>query len=423
MNGEPCDREAAIAHVAAELRRLQRRLRRWRIPGWLAQACLAVLLVMCFIDVAGDASLWPGYVCVLVIVLAVFHLLPAALWRWLESDETRVDPRGGNEWRIGRYARSDVLAAFDQATAELPRRMRRATVRIAKMRGVQGWTALNLIWPGWGRAPVVRISSGSLHYLEPCELQALLLHEVGHHAPRNRLGPPGGWLLMDLFFASWLFYAHRHVALSPGGSVAIVLLVRGAFAMVAAMLTQFATRSIEHACDLFAASRVGPEPVANLLLKLGEETELTEAVLALAARRLLYVGWLEVDDLAMAFDEVRPEGRIFHNNLFRHSVAVVEWLTDLGDVKLPSPTAKRRANGVLRAFLDDRRKRNRHRIRWRRYDADGDGALTLRELRSLVDALRQRPGCALVVAEEESRPTTHPSFRDRLTKLVAGVSD
>lgn len=413
----PGEDQAARDCVAAKLRQLQHRLAPLRVAGWLAQACVAGLLLTWLLGATGDAKWWLGYGCALAIAVAVFHVLPAILWR-LSHKETRVSPRGENAWRIGRYTGAEILAAFERATCELPLHMRRIGVRVAKMRGIQGWTMLNLIWPAWGRAPVIRVSSGALHYLEPGELEALLLHEVGHHVSRHRLGPPGGWLLVDLCLASLLFSAYSNQVLGVANCIWTFLFLKGILVTVVVLLTWCTARQIEHACDLFAASRVGSEPVANLLLKSGEECELIEAVLALAARQLLYVRWLDVDDLALAFQEVRPEGRIFHESLFRHSVALVEWLTAETGIKLPSNAAKRRKNADLAAFLAFRRKRNRCRIRWRRYDADGDGALSLRELNSLVEALRQRPDDALVVAEQESQPTSHPSFRDRLMTLA-----
>ena len=415
----PHEDEPANPQVARHLRKLQRRLVPQRIAGWLAQACLLWIAVLCVVVGSGHVRWWLGYVGVLVAVATVFHLLPGLLWRWLGSQETRVEPGGDDAPPIGRYTGAEILTAFERATGGLPSRLRRIRVRVAKVRGIQAWTALNLIWPGWGRAPAVTVSSGALHYLEQRELEALLLHEVGHHVSRHRLGPPGGWLLADLCLASVLFCAHSALGDAFWRPCLLFLGTRGVVVTVVMLLAWPSAHAIEHACDLFAASRLGPEPIANVLLKLGEECELTEAVLALAARRLLYAHWPDVDDLRLAFEEVRPEGRIFHENLFRHSVAVVQWLLDEGGMELPGPPAKRQKNTELAAFLDDRRKRNRRRIRGRRYDADGDGALSFLKLYSLVTTLGQRPDFVLVAAAEEDEPTTHPSFRDRLVALVS----
>ena len=64
-----------------------------------------------------------------------------------------------------------------------------------------------------------------------------------------------------------------------------------------------------------------------------------------------------------------------------------------------------------------RRMRQARRIRWRRFDGDGDGVLTAEEVTQLCEALVARPDEVLVTSQDESEPKTHPRYRDRILLL------
>jgi hypothetical protein len=260
------------------------------------------------------------------------------------------------------------------------------------------------------------LTSGSLHYLEPNEVIAVLLHEIAHHLPSNRVAVCGGWLLADATFHAVAFSAYCQIG-SGGLAVAVFVLLRGIACSVTALTVRSMSRSIEHFCDLFAAERVGSAPMINALLKVGEDEELTEVVLAWVAHAMIYEKHMTWEDLTLAFTDARPYGRIFHENLFRHAAEVSKIL--LADQK--SPTAKnhkrRQENPELKEFVQRRRMRQPRRIRWRRFDGNGDGSLTGEEIARLCEVLEAHPDCVLVTSQAEFEPTTHPRYRDRILVL------
>ena len=260
------------------------------------------------------------------------------------------------------------------------------------------------------------VTSGSLHYLEPEEIKAVLLHEIGHHAPDNRIHVPEGWLLADVVLHAVASCAAFALGLAWIGVVLFVA-VRGLLAMIITAVLEKIPRHIEHRCDLFAAARIGPEPLINALLKLGEEEELTEVVLVWAAREFLDAPDVDVDDLTLAFSEVRPYGRIFHENLFRHAGEIVKHVEETHAPRHVSGDQHGPANEILASFVRQRRLRKPRRIRWRKFDHDDDGKLSTKEISELCDVLACNPDHVLVTSESEQSPTSHPAFRDRVLLL------
>jgi hypothetical protein len=176
---------------------------------------------------------------------------------------------------------------------------------------------------------------------------------------------------------------------------------------------------IEHLCDIYATEKAGRIPIINALLKLGEERELEEIVLARAAKQLLYDNWpYELEDLIETFEKVRPHGRIFHENLFKHAAEVVKSCRSEGACtgrgKIP--------NKELQEFLEERQKASTgYRIRWRQYDCDGKGRLNSDEIDVLYKHLKANKDHLLVLCRDEKSPETHPSFRDRILLLATGT--
>jgi hypothetical protein len=156
--------------------------------------------------------------------------------------------------------------------------------------------------------------------------------------------------------------------------------------------------------------------VDNVLLKTGEEEDLVETVLTRAASELRGVHGLELDDLVMAFEEVRPVGRIFHDNLFRHASEVVRKLQE--ERKRRHGRKVDGGNPELEAFVKYRKQAGGERIRWRVLDKDGDGRLADDEMAELVASLRRQPERVLFRCEGEMNPTSHPAYRERILALA-----
>lgn len=155
--------------------------------------------------------------------------------------------------------------------------------------------------------------------------------------------------------------------------------------------------------------------MVNVLLKSGEEEELVETVLARAARELRHVKGLELEDLVIAFEDVRPVGRIFHNNLLHHASQVVQKL--LEEAKPRQAARENNVNQELEALVKYRKGTGGSRIRWRDFDGDGDGCLGDSEIAELCAVLRSQPERTLFRCETERNPTSHPTSRARILVL------
>jgi Zn-dependent protease with chaperone function len=393
----------------------RRKLMLLRLLGWPTLFIEIGAVCLCLRLLIDRPDLWLWYIGSLAVVWAVFHGFPHLFWRWAIPTEA-VLKASGDQWRIGRYSEAELRALLNEATMNLPPRLRRIRVRIVKERSTAAFTKLSVLWPDWGRPKAISITSGSLYYLEPDELKAAVLHEIGHHLRENRINAPGGWLLTDVALHAVVFYFMAPTEES-GLAVGLFFLLRTLTALVLAAIVGKAHLAIEHLCDVFAARHLGKAPVINALLKMGEEDELTEVVLVWAAKELVDFPGITDEELMLAFSETRPFGRIFHENLVRHAGEVVKKVREY--VKAPSGKKKRtrRVNRQLQAFIEARRRRLRRRIRWRQFDQDGDGSLTAGEIAELCRALRDHPDHALVRSRWEDEPTTHPPCRQRVFLL------
>lgn len=257
------------------------RLLTLHIVGWFVFLIEASALAACWRLVFTPGGRWVSYLWSLAGVLAWFHGVPL-LGAWFTKVVATVHP-AGDSWRIGKYSEADLRQLIHKATADLPPRIRRSRVCIVDLRCPAAWTWLSVFWPTQ-RAKPIMLTSGSLHYLEPDELTAVLLHEIAHHLTENRVGICGGWLLADAAFHAAAFWAYCQVG---SGNLAVLtfMLLRTIACVVAARVIGDECRSIEHLCDLFAAERAGNVPMINALLKLGEDEELTEVVLAWVAQK------------------------------------------------------------------------------------------------------------------------------------------
>ena len=399
---------------ALRLRKAQRRLAILRALGWVVSVAglVAVWTLAWFLYECSD--LLGLYAVTLVGVLAFFHGLPRLLIHLVASPAAWVGP-WGDSWRIGRYSEAELRSLLADVAKGLPWYLRGSEVVVlTRDRTTSAWTFLSALGLCAPFPRTLYVTAGSLHYLEPDELKAVLCHEIGHHVPQHRAHAPGGWLLADVALHAIIF---RWLAATSGFTtvVPLVLGARIVLTAVAGAFTAGLSPAIEHLCDLFAASHAGRAAIANALLKMGEEAELTEVALARAAQELIHVPWIDMDNLHLAFLEVRPHGRIFHHNLFRHAKELVATLPE--DCRRTATERQQARNKDLDAFLKARRARHKPRVRWRTFDADGDGVLNPSELSSLCQELESHPEHALVLTDGDPARTTHPSYRERILRV------
>jgi len=402
-----------LVEALAWLQRQRRRLWVLRVCGWIVLLVEVWVLIGCWQLAATRHGAWKTYLLSLAAVLAWFHGVSFLLDSWLMKVTARVNPRG-DRWQIGKYSEAKLRHLIHEATDGLPSRLRRLSVCIADVRSVAAWTWLNAFWPRADRNKTIVLTSGSLHYLEREELIAVVLHEVAHHLSQNRVTVFGGWLLADVTFHAAAFWAY---CLTDSGNLAVVvfMFLRWTFIVLFAKAMGNVTQTIEHLCDLFAAERAGSAAMINALLKVSEDEELSEVVLIWVAREMINDLDLALDDLVLALADARPYGRIFHENLIRHAAEVMRILR--ADRKPAKPTKSRKLNQELNEFVEQRRGRQMRRIRWRRFDGDGDGVLAAEEIARLCEALFTHPDHVLVTSREEYESTTHPSCRDRIVVL------
>ncbi|RPI77010.1 MAG: hypothetical protein EHM45_10810 [Desulfobacteraceae bacterium] len=297
----------------------------------------------------------------------------------------------------------------------MPKKLQKPRIVITDHRPTMGWTWLSILWPGRERKKTVFISAGALHYLEADELCALILHEMGHHDPKNRADIPGGWMLTDMALFSMIFQMGAHMGFNIKIIINIFIWSRSLLAWMIYWLQGRSYQKVEHFCDLYSVQHIGKNAIINTLLKMGEEAELSEVVLARAARQLLYEKDIEAEDLYDVFEKARPYGRIFHDNLFKHASEIVKEIQD--DLN-PNYKKGKKPNGILNEFLTQRPSKQKKRIRWRRFDKNKNGRLDGVEIAELYDFLKQNPENPLFLSEQERNPTTHPSFRDRILMLI-----
>ena len=144
-------------------------------------------------------------------------------------------------------------------------------------------------------------------------------------------------------------------------------------------------------------------------------------MLARAAKELVHVSSVEMEDLVFTFDKVRPHGRIFHGNLFQHASEVVKDIVKNMKLKPEELRRKDRVSEELDSFLEERRKLRRQRIRWRRFDSDGDSRLSEEEGTHLCAELQENPDKLLFFCTSEVAPTTHPPYRERILALKSNA--
>jgi Zn-dependent protease with chaperone function len=389
-----------------------RKLRAVRLLGWLVFLAEILILAACWRFLLMHHRAWLTYVWSLAAVLAWFHGLPLCLSRWLTKAVHRVEPTG-DHWLIGRYSEAELRQIVEQATANLPQWARRLNVCIVDVRAAAAWTWLSIFRPhAVGKKPII-LTSGSLHYLRRDELIAVLLHEIGHHLPRHRMAVCGGWPLADATYHALAFLAYCQTG-SGALAVWLFVILRWIGIVVAAGMAGKLARSIEHLCDLFSAEHVGSLHMINALLKLAEDDELSEVVLVWAAREMIHDNDVALDDLVLALADARPYGRIFHEDLIHHAAEISRILG--AQRKRPRKTGGKE-NQELKEFVEKRRGQRVRRIRWRRFDGDGDGVLTAEEVVQLCETLVTRPDHVLVTSRDEIEPTSHPRCRDRILLL------
>jgi len=347
----------------------------------------------------------------LAAILLFYHLLPVLVAKRAIAAKQRVQPTG-NSWSIGKYSEEDVRRLAAEITSRLEPKLQRPRIVIAENRATRGWTWLSFLWPGRELHKTVWITAGALHYLEPDELQALIAHEIAHHMPSNRCDIPGGWTITETALYCFAFVVGTNLSLGRWGIVNLFLILRLIGSWAAWPVIRRVSQRIERLCDTSAADQTSLLAMSNMLLKIGEDAELTEVIIARSARRLVHVKGLDPIDLAEALEAVRPYGRLFHEKLFRHSSEIVTHM--LRECKLKAKPVT--INPELEDFARQRSSRRR-RIRWRLFDRNNDGRLDEVELSKLCQTLREHPDRTLFCSAEELNPTTHPSCRNRVLWL------
>lgn len=370
------------------------RLRRLRRGAWCAFAGELLALAWAGLLLGQQPGLRSPFLEVAAPVLFFAVALPLALVR-LERREGRAVAAAGDAWRIGRYGEAELRRLAQETAAALPPRLRRPQLRVVDQRHPNAWTWLSLLCPGRERHQTVWLTAGALHYLDPDELRAVILHELGHHLPAHRCGIPGGWLLGEVaLLCLALGFGSRLYLDTANGIWLLYLGLRLAATFAVSLLNRGRRPAVELLCDAVAAAGAGRVATANMLLKLAEEQELVEAVQARVARRLRRTPHVLPEDIEEACAAVRPYGRIFHENLFRHAAETTARL--MADLPQRKDTPARRPepapqNPDLAAHLATRRALPRRRVRWRRFDTDGDGRLNADELDRLCAFLHAHP--------------------------------
>ena len=374
---------------------------------------LLQLLVMglCLITLLAKPDETMPFLLQIGMVLLFSHGFDIFSHRFLEKNSHRVSPTG-NTWEIGNYSEKAIRDLAKETIQSIPPGYRNLTINIADCRHTTAWTFLTLLWPSRLISKRISITSGSLYYLSPPELKAILMHEIAHHFPSNRINPFGTLLMADISLYCAIFLVTLDWLPFSFAIVCFCCIRALGIRMIFHYLGDV-FREIEHRCDLFSASILGKAPIANALLKIGEEEELVEAVIALSARRLMGCDYLELSDMYCAFNEVRPYGRIFHDNLFKHAAEVVKKIReDFHDCRSTTP-----ANAELRDYLLKRKELGKCRIRWRLFDRHRKGFLSQDELTELCEEMTRSPDKILVVSEDELSPTTHPGFQARIMAI------
>ena len=386
---------------------LSKKLLLFQSIGFLILIFQVFLIVSCFNTLLEQPHLKTSYIYQLIVILLLFHLSPV-FYKKLNGKGTKVRTNG-NSWRIGNYSEKEMKDLIEEATQNLPNKLRNIQVNIDRSRSTSAWTISSFIWPNKLLPKSISISRGALYYLNKNELKAVLLHELAHNIPRYRVNPFGGLLLSDIVIHCGLFIFTYDI-ISFFTILFYFTVIRSLIYRVVFSLICNVSKEIEYMCDYFAATILGKAHIINALLKMGEEEELTDAVISLSAKRLTNCESLELIDLYYAFEEVRPYGRIFHDNLFKHVAAVVSHVSEENSEGKTSSGV----NNEFLVYLENRRQMRKNRVRWRSFDKQKKGYLSSEEIKELCCELTNFPNKILVMSENEFYPTTHPKFRDRI---------
>jgi Zn-dependent protease with chaperone function len=388
---------------------MSKKLLSFQFIGFLLLFPQVFLIISCFMILVEQPYLRTSYILQIAVIWLFFHIIPLLFEIVSGEKATKVSPNGNN-WEMGNYSEKDIRELVAEATKDLPRKFKNIKVSIAPSRFTSAWTLISLIWPSRFKAKNIFISSGSLHYLTKNELKAIILHEIAHNLPQYRVNPFGSMLLADFALHCGVFIVSCEIAISFLETIAIFVIVHSVVIRIVQSLPVGVYREIEYMCDHFSAKNFGKSHITNALLKLGEEDELTDAVISLSAKRLLSCDHLLLEDIYYAFEAVRPYGRIFHSNLFKHVSEVVTLLVPENDTDNSSDAQ----NKDFLAHLKARKEIKSSRVRWRSFDEPKKGFLSSNEIEKLCTELSSFPDRALVISEDEFSPTTHPKYRDRI---------
>lgn len=348
-------------------------------------------------------------VCLAIILL---YFLPVIFHCIFRSEVYVVSNKEGDNWIEGGYSESRVRDLVRQAISASSARV---SVEVVKDKEFNAWTSMPFFGIKLSQRILIQLTSGALHYLNPSEMKALILHEYGHHVSGNKLAVPAVWVVSDFLVLLIINGLLVKFDLSISFLCLYLFVVRPySVAAIDKILNKYQWM-VEHLADIYSAKNNGLVPIVNVLLKMSEEAELTEAVIALSAKRLIHYEDIDLGDVYFYFDDVRPEGRIYHDNLFQHSMQIVR------EIKRDEESIYNRdyINEELAEFLESRKQHKRERIRWRNYDANGKGWLNKNEIHALCSDLKNNPNVIICYALSDFHSDTHPSVKDRMLVLDA----
>ncbi len=366
------------------------------------------IIISCLTILVKQPHLKATYLLQISLIIFFLHIT-GYLFENIKGAKHNKVSADGNNWKIGNYSEKEVREQTKEATKDLPERYSNISINIVHNRSTSAWTFISLIWPNRFHKKNISISSGSLHYLTKNELKAIILHEIAHNLPQYRVNPFGNMLLTDIAIFSGVYIVSYDIT-SFWNIIALFVITRSLIIRLTQGFIMEIYKEVEHLCDYFSAKNLGKPHIINALLKMGEESELTDAVISLSAKRLLKQDGLDLEDIYYAFEDVRPYGRIFHNNLFKHASEVVNILNPDKEIS----NSKEAKNEIFMSYLKTRKEKRTYRIRWRSFDEQKKGFLSRKEIDELCNKLVCFPNNALVISEEEFFPTTHPKYRDRI---------
>ncbi|MHA2365082.1 MAG: M48 family metallopeptidase [Candidatus Hodarchaeales archaeon] len=291
----------------------------------------------------------------------------------------------------------------------------------------------------------VVLNSNITKILNEKEIQAVIAHELGHIKNRDSFirvilsGPhiflQIAYLLLYLFILTGIsnaLYDFNPIAAAVRTLVLFIVMILAT--LISDWAIGFLRKSNQMAelqADLKAVRQAGYKPTINMLIKLGQRTEVLETL-------KLESVWLEKQDLfredfrrSLIFEilEKFPETEIDEQKAFKHLPKVYlekqieilreNYFLDLHDL----PGLEEKISSAATQLYEKRReqlekasKRREQIVDWRSFDLDRDLSLETEEIIQFIKHLRTTPRMLFQneYLETHSQERSHPSFRIRI---------